>query len=719
MSIIDTACQRIRSFGLRDKTAHSILNCVTRWLEGSGPEWTVLRLKEYKNGLQRLLAEERWDHPWITVCKDGCPSDPIGRLMAQAIQHKNKRTIAKALAVTSLSSIFINHGPATEKQRSKFFQSMLLPASTVVDEGFMTHIHMWAHECSGPSSKVRHATGFGLTRYLASASPNKRVPLTSGLRKETGCKESAPGVWYEDHALEVLHAGLYKPSLLPPESSVGLKSPSPFDEQALYLNSIASKNYKLLQSMYEMSREPIMGSISGIQEPGFKLRAVANPNRVVQIALLPLQEAIWTTLKGLPMDCTFDQDEGVRWAQLKLCQQHEMWSIDLSDATNRFPLDIQVCVLRAIYPNASEYIDLFKSVSSLSWQDRISETKRNVKFSVGQPLGLAPSFGSFALAHHVIMWVAEYRDSVPSKSYYGECAFSASLSKKYQDHIVEGKPLDQISDKYRILGDDVIIKDPKLAKSYMEILGIIGVDVSPHKTLRSKTLCQFAGKEITHNAVYPSYKVKSVSDNSFLEIVKTLGPPSISLLKERQRKVVSMLSEIPKEFGGLGWNPKGLPYMDRVDKHMQNILALMSDGDDEIIMEDTATVDIKHGRAIGLDPRKWLELMRSKSTRLGSEVIDPNTLFRVAGAVGIHNMKVSADTIPFSKGWVPSIREGGDPRGNLLESFEKKLAQAGIGTKKAVKTANVEPKPDPIVDKTLGEMDRSIQDIEESLERDQ
>jgi len=45
---------------------------------------------------------------------------------------------------------------------------------------------------------------------------------------------------------------------------------------------------------------------------------------------------------------------------------------------------------------------------------------------------------------------------------------------------------------YIILGDDIVIKNDKVAKMYTVVLQKMGVDVSPHKTHVSKDTYEFA-----------------------------------------------------------------------------------------------------------------------------------------------------------------------------------------------------------------------------------
>jgi len=45
---------------------------------------------------------------------------------------------------------------------------------------------------------------------------------------------------------------------------------------------------------------------------------------------------------------------------------------------------------------------------------------------------------------------------------------------------------------YILLGDDIVIKDSKVAHSYIKFMTQLGVEISPHKTHVSKDTYEFA-----------------------------------------------------------------------------------------------------------------------------------------------------------------------------------------------------------------------------------
>jgi hypothetical protein len=147
-------------------------------------------------------------------------------------------------------------------------------------------------------------------------------------------------------------------------------------------------------------------------------------------------------------------------------------------------------------------------------------------YATGQPMGAYSSWAVFALTHH--LWVQ----------------FSAKRV---------GKQL-PFTD-YRLLGDDIVIRDDRVAQEYLSLIDLIGVHVSEDKTLVSPDSFEFAkrfffrgsevtgfplaGIQTTANGVTETLMVLSESlrrgysdpfdlnNNSYLELLRALRRASI------------------------------------------------------------------------------------------------------------------------------------------------------------------------------------------------
>jgi hypothetical protein len=98
--------------------------------------------------------------------------------------------------------------------------------------------------------------------------------------------------------------------------------------------------------------EPLkLGRLSEKNEAAGKIRVFAIADSITQSVMKPLHDGIFSILRNLPMDGTFDQDAPLR-RLVSLKDQlinEEFYSFDLSAATDRLPIDFQAQVLSIYY----------------------------------------------------------------------------------------------------------------------------------------------------------------------------------------------------------------------------------------------------------------------------------------------------------------------------------------------------------------------------------
>lgn len=184
-----------------------------------------------------------------------------------------------------------------------------------------------------------------------------------------------------------------------------------------------------------------------------------------QAALKPLHTYLANTLKKIRQDCTLDQSkfkETLKGAEI-------YYSVDLSAATDRFPIALISNLLKAQLPH--NYVEAWSRVMvghPFDYRDR------KVSYNVGNPMGAYSSFNSFALTHHYLIFY---------------CCKVLGL---------EWKTL-----PYALLGDDIVIGNKSVGELYMQIIKQLGLEYSPLKTHKSKDFFEFAkryyldGKEIS------------------------------------------------------------------------------------------------------------------------------------------------------------------------------------------------------------------------------
>jgi hypothetical protein len=475
---------------------------VDKWLVCNGTEWTVNRCKSIYTDFIRYRAGLPLEGKWYRKNRDGLPHGILSRIFK--LSRRKSKQFSCSTLLRSYTR-FISHD-ATDQQISKFMEGVTTP-------DIMIDPIMVSSMCDVMVSYVGvRAALISQPSFLSyQPSPGKRVPTCWGTTKP---EESHWSTQWE--TIEETRTGLY---LRAKYNNIFRDVFAGFTPMRIGVKSFSPQGIDSV------------GKIGLIQEPGYKLRAVANPNRVYQIALKPLGDIIYDTLKELPWDCTFDQSKALPMIQSHLRNGNFAHCVDLSGATDYFPLSLQISLLNRLYPNHLDYIKMFEDISRSPWifQDT------TIVWTKGQPLGLYPSFGSFALTHGALL-----------------------LSLNGGKH----------ENAFFILGDDVVILDDDLASAYRSALVQIGCPVSESKSISSCMIAEFGGKIISHDVIEPQLKWRQLSDDNFIDIIRLLGAKAMRLLRPQQRKVVKAIWDIPDFVGGLGFNPDGIPLADRYEKYL-------------------------------------------------------------------------------------------------------------------------------------------------------
>jgi len=123
------------------------------------------------------------------------------------------------------------------------------------------------------------------------------------------------------------------------------------------------------------------------------------------------------------------------------------YSFDLTAATDRIPVDVYRSIVNSIYGR-----DVFEAWKGLMVGTPFWFEGKQYAYSTGQPMGLYSSWVLLAHFHHLVI------------------RYSASLvgRRNFSD--------------YRVLGDDVVIRDTEVALSYQRVIQSLGVGISKEKT---------------------------------------------------------------------------------------------------------------------------------------------------------------------------------------------------------------------------------------------
>nr|UJQ92521.1 MAG: putative RNA-dependent RNA polymerase [Mitoviridae sp.] len=202
-----------------------------------------------------------------------------------------------------------------------------------------------------------------------------------------------------------------------------------------------------------------LGKLGLKEEAAGKVRVFAMVDSWTQWCLKPLHTELFRILDTFPMDGTHDQ--------LKPLGSHTQWksldSLDLSAATDRLPADLQKALLaELISPVYADhwYRLLVNRDYLVSYKDR-NKVRRvlSLRYAVGQPMGALSSWAMLAFTHHFIVQAAAWHAGVV--------------------------PAGTLFREYAVLGDDLVIGNSSVRKSYLLIVDALGVECGIAKSIIS------------------------------------------------------------------------------------------------------------------------------------------------------------------------------------------------------------------------------------------
>nr|UEP19806.1 RNA-dependent RNA polymerase [Sclerotinia sclerotiorum mitovirus 43] len=220
-----------------------------------------------------------------------------------------------------------------------------------------------------------------------------------------------------------------------------------------------------------------IGKISVVEDPELKMRPIAMVDYYSQLVLRPIHDGILKKLRNLPQDRTFTQDPFNKWGKT---MGHKFWSLDLTSATDRFPITLQQKVIAHLLGDESK---------AQAWRDILVDRDYKLpnggltRYSVGQPMGAYSSWTTFTLTHHLVVHYAAHLCGIVD------------------------------FDRYIMLGDDIVINHDKVARQYIKIMNKLGVDISEAKTHVSKNTYEFAKRWVRKGIEITGLPLRGIVSN--------------------------------------------------------------------------------------------------------------------------------------------------------------------------------------------------------------
>lgn len=230
-----------------------------------------------------------------------------------------------------------------------------------------------------------------------------------------------------------------------------------------------------------------MGKLSVVYDQAGKARVVAITNWWIQLALKPLHDSIFRALRKVShVDGTFDQGAPLLRLYENRDTRYKFSCFDLSSATDRLPITLQVDILNVLGVRGDLWARLLKFPWAITGElHKLSDKfisnflktgklykvreEQYIEYAVGQPMGAYSSWAMLAVTHHVIVQIAAV-----------QCGFKVNTFKQYC-----------------ILGDDIVINNDRVAHVYVQLMETLGVQINTSKSIISNDVVEFAKRWLT------------------------------------------------------------------------------------------------------------------------------------------------------------------------------------------------------------------------------
>jgi len=246
-----------------------------------------------------------------------------------------------------------------------------------------------------------------------------------------------------------------------------------------------------------------LGKLSLKEEAAGKVRVFAMVDPITQSVLKPLHNMIFDLLRRLPNDAMADQHLSTLRCMEKVAVSQYAAGYDLSAATDRLPIAIQIHILNMVEEGMGDlWAKLLTDRDYLLRSDKYTQGKTlALRYATGQPMGAYSSWGMLDLTHHLLVQVSALRANkiqrINMKSWFTG---------------------------YEMLGDDVVIFDPQVASEYLIIMRDLGVPINLGKSVVANNATFEFAKVTGHKGNF----VSALSWKSFMSQDSMMGRANIA-----------------------------------------------------------------------------------------------------------------------------------------------------------------------------------------------
>jgi hypothetical protein len=415
---------------------------VQLWYSTRGFLWTISHIKALRLHITRYIC----GHPLMTpqgsfqIRKDGLPKgiNPLLDLL--------KTNEGKSMCLTLLNI-------------SRCLPGKKDPDLSTITDPWKGYIPYQMKEFIPEFNKMYGFSKYEVTFTLSDLmNSNKSGPI--GQTTQTSVLQADKAMVLEDDLVNLTQGEIIE--VVFPNGKT-FRPPANIMKPLLKWKGLANDYYDVLSKIFHarpLANRNFLRKLSIVNDPEGKSRIICVFDYWSQTALREIHNWAFKNISKIPCDRTFDQDV------FKIKPTGPYYSIDLTAATDRFPLELQYLWLQSL---SSEAIAKSWSNILVGQEVYVPWTKSTVKYAAGQPMGAYSSWAIFAICHHLVV------------------QYSAKVAG-------ETVPFND----YMLLGDDIVIANKAVADQYMITLDELGVGVSLYKTHVSENTYEFAKRWISN-----------------------------------------------------------------------------------------------------------------------------------------------------------------------------------------------------------------------------
>lgn len=544
MTIQSRVCQHLRASGINAKTAARLASLTHKWVKDSGPEWTAQRWKSLATYAQQRLVEPQ------TPIPEGWKSrrNRSGRrILADGALHRylefgnnpSSTTLMQMQAICRIPTVIFNKRPTAKaiiKSLKSIIEKPQIEVPSIDSRIYSAYVERLVSFCDINEALLAKTK---ITPLRSTIPSNKTSPFywknpkTSHYEMSTGKRSD----------LRVVSPTLCKID----EELYSIMNRNPRYTSFVFTGSddkwSISPDYHEMDFISDNHVDLAIGRLSLLNKDGCaKIRVIASPLWELQCALAPTKQVLMYLLYHERCSSVHDQDDGRNTIKTWLERGKQCYGFDQSAFTDRFPYTLQRDLLRHMY-NRDYLVDMIE----IELIDFTVKRKwvipqlagYELTYAVGQPMGLNPSFPLATLSHILVCF---------------------NLHKQLELN----QPL---SDMVRVVGDDIVISNDKLAEAYRRFMvEKCGVKINLEKSMISNRFTTFCGKIIGSDGVIPSTKIRPIrSASSLVEKLLHYGMKAIPFFsKEIKRYGKRVFTPYPF---GYDVHPDTIPYKTWLNSH--------------------------------------------------------------------------------------------------------------------------------------------------------